>query len=209
MNRSIDLTQTNVHRQPRRSKQAKNTPAYILYLASSRKGRVAGRSVEEIDLGLASSNKAGQDLAAALVPLRKLIGSHSAGILAIVEALDQRRRSSVTATDIEGPADEGTVLVGVESDGFGSVGGDAVLGNLSIHSQRLILHFVHPIARLQWILTARSEARSFLPSSSDRGMGYGTSEQPGCLQRWPYPTVGLPVGSLSALLLDTCMVNAA
>lgn len=49
-----------------------------------------------------------------------------------------------------------------------------------------------------------SEARSFLPFSSDRGMGYGTSEQPGCLHRWPYPTVGLPVGSLSARLVRLC-----
>lgn len=44
-------------------------------------------------------------------------------------------------------------------------------------------------------LTSRSDWRSFCPSESLRGIGYGTSEQELSAQRWPNPMVGKPEGS--------------
>jgi hypothetical protein len=69
-------------------------------------------------------------LAIALVPLRQLLAGNSVGILSVVEAADESRVSRGTAANIEGPADQGSVLVRVEDDGGSGVEGDALLSDL-------------------------------------------------------------------------------
>ena len=84
----------------------------------------------QLHLGGAAADQAGQLDAAAELPLGQLLGGDRVGVLAGVEARDEARGARVAAADVEGPADEGAVLVVVESDGLGRVLGDAVLGNL-------------------------------------------------------------------------------
>jgi hypothetical protein len=79
------------------------------------------------DLSRAAPGQASKDLAAGLVPLGQLLRGDGVGVLAGVEALEQSRALDVAAADIEGPADEGTVLVGVQDDPGGGVQGDALL----------------------------------------------------------------------------------
>lgn len=84
----------------------------------------------QINLGGTTAHQTGQDLAATLVPARQFLRSNRVGILSGVEATDQGRRAGGAAADIEGPADQGAVLVRIQDDGRGGLHGDAVLEGL-------------------------------------------------------------------------------
>ncbi len=64
-------------------------------------------------------------------PLGELSGEDRVDVLAGVEALDQGRGLGGAAPHVEGPADEGTVLVEVDDRLGGEHGGDALLEFLS------------------------------------------------------------------------------
>lgn len=81
----------------------------------------------QLHLGGATADKTRQDLAAAFVPPRQLLLGDGVGVLAGVEAGDEGRRLGGPAAHVEGPRDEGAVLVGVEDDRGGGLQGNAVL----------------------------------------------------------------------------------
>ncbi len=100
---------------------------HALSLALGRQGALGGLDLGELDLGGAAADEAGHDLAAGEAPLGELGGEDLCGALALVEALDELGALGVAAADVEGPADEGAVLVLVELDLVVGVLGDAVL----------------------------------------------------------------------------------
>ena len=65
-------------------------------------------------LSITSTDKTREDLAAAVNPLRQLVSQHRVDVLPLVQTLDERRVLRRTAAHVEGPADEGAVLVQVE-----------------------------------------------------------------------------------------------
>ena len=85
----------------------------------------------QLHLGGPPPRQPGQHLAVALVPLGQLLRGHRVGVLARVEAADERRRARGAAADVEGPADEGAVLIRVEDHVGGRVERDAVLEALA------------------------------------------------------------------------------
>lgn len=99
-------------------------------LRASRKSLVPGSLFGESYLGSTSADESGKDLAAAVLPLGQLLGGDGVGVPAGVQTLHQGRGLGGTTADVEGPADKGTILVGVENDLGLSVEGDTVLGRL-------------------------------------------------------------------------------
>lgn len=91
----------------------------------------------EVNLGLSAARQSRDGLSVALVPLRQLRVEHGSRVLALVEALDERGRLCGAAADVEGPRHDGAVLVGVEPDGVGRHGGDAVLRDGQVLAQQL------------------------------------------------------------------------
>lgn len=65
-----------------------------------------------------------------MIPQRQLLFSNDIWVLASVEILDERGAPNIRAADIESPAAESAVLVGIELDTVADIFGDAVLGNL-------------------------------------------------------------------------------
>ena len=137
------------------------------HLRAGRQSRGAGSGLAESDLGGTAAGKAGQHNAAALVPLGELLGADGVGGAAGVEAVDEGGGAGGAAADVEGPADEGAVLVGVEDDAGGGVEGDAVLGDLLEHES---VKGIRRPKKGERGRTARSLWRSLRPSASDRGM---------------------------------------
>ena len=80
-------------------------------LASSGQSTITSGSVVEVELGLAAASETGENLAASLVPLGQLDGDDAC--IAGVEALDKVRLAGIRAANVEGPADQGTVLIGI------------------------------------------------------------------------------------------------
>ena len=97
------------------------------HLRASRQGRGTGRRLSQRNLLSSPPSQARENNTTALVPLRQLLRNHSVGILASVKTADERRGASRSAADVECPADESAVLVGIEDDVGGCVEGDAVL----------------------------------------------------------------------------------
>lgn len=102
----------------------------LALLRASRESRRARSSTVQRHLGGTTTHQAGELDAAAKLPLGQLLGGDGVGVAASVEARDEGRGARVAAADVEGPADEGAVLVGVEDDVGARVAGDAVLGDL-------------------------------------------------------------------------------
>lgn len=105
------------------------------WVHTSGKRRIVGRSLEEGHFFIAAASEAGKNLSTRLVPLGKLLGGDSVGVLASVETFDELGRLDVAAANVESPADECAVLVGIEDNFVVGVLVDAVLGNLGIVSQ--------------------------------------------------------------------------
>jgi hypothetical protein len=91
----------------------------------------AGVSAGKGNFGGPPPGEAGQHDASALVPLGQLLSGHRVGVLTSIQASDERRGACGSAANVERPADESTVLVGVEDNVGGGGEGDAVLSNLS------------------------------------------------------------------------------
>lgn len=87
-------------------------------LALDRERLVGSLLLGQGDLGISASDETGKSLAAGVHPLGELLGEDLVDVLALVETLDQGGRLGGAAAHVEGPADEGTVLVHVE-DGLG------------------------------------------------------------------------------------------
>lgn len=102
----------------------------IYHLRASRQSANTGSSPVQGDLGSTTTHQTREDLATTPVPLGKLLGGHDIGRLAAVEAADEGGSARGATADVESPADEGTVLVGVEDDGRGGLQGDTVLEGL-------------------------------------------------------------------------------
>lgn len=98
---------------------------------TSRKGRIIGRSLEKLNLGVAATGQPREDLSTGSIPLRKFLGSYGIRVLACVETSNKPGRRDVPAADVECPADKSAILVRVESDLGACVLVDAVFGNLS------------------------------------------------------------------------------
>lgn len=84
-----------------------------LLLRARRERLRATRSIVQPDLRRPAPREPRKNLAAALVPLGKLLRGDGVGALAHVEAREQRRPLHRAAANVEGPADDGAVLVGV------------------------------------------------------------------------------------------------
>lgn len=96
-------------------------------LRTSRQSANISRSLSQLNLSSPPANKAGQLNTTAELPLGKLLLRDNKGVLAGIQARDERRRAGVAAADVEGPRDESAVGVGVENDVGAGVEGDAVL----------------------------------------------------------------------------------
>jgi hypothetical protein len=64
------------------------------------------------------------------VPLRQLFLDDGVGVLPLVETLEESRGGHLAAPFVEGPADEGAVLIIIQLDPRGGLEGDTVLGCL-------------------------------------------------------------------------------
>lgn len=113
------------------SAQNMNTPC----LRTSRQSSDTSRRLMQRHLGSPSPHQTGQDLTSTLVPLRQLLCRDSIWVPTGVETGNEARGLGISAADVEGPADQGTVLVGVEDDRRRSLQGDAVLETLETGSQ--------------------------------------------------------------------------
>ena len=88
--------------------------------------------LEQLHLGLSSSCQARQHLAARFVPLGQLGRGHLVRVLFLVQPLDQGRGACVSAPNVEGPADQGAILVGVELNGVLDLLADALSCRLEL-----------------------------------------------------------------------------
>lgn len=98
--------------------------------ARSRQSRGTRSGLEQGDLGGATADKPGELDTTAELPLGQLLLGDGVGVLSRVQAGDEAGGARVAAADVEGPANEGAVLVVVEGHRLGGVHGDAVLGGL-------------------------------------------------------------------------------
>lgn len=71
----------------------------------------AGRSLEQSNLALPASDQSWKDTSTGLVPLGKLLLSDSVWVLTRIQTFDQGGGTGIAASNVEGPRDEGTVLV--------------------------------------------------------------------------------------------------
>ena len=83
-------------------------------LAFSGESLVIGLLLGEVNLGVAAANKAREDNTTTVDPLGELLGVDSVDVLASVDALDELGVFGGAAANIEGPADNGAVLVQVQ-----------------------------------------------------------------------------------------------
>lgn len=146
----------------------------------SRERPSASSSPEKRNLRVPPPDQARQLHAAAVHPARQLLRCDRVGVLAGIEAADQRGAARGAAADVEGPTDESAVLIGVEADV--DVLSDAPSGNLQRICQGLDCNGT---GRCKDGLTSMSLWRRRLPLAVDRGMGYGTSVHRLLAQRWP------------------------
>jgi hypothetical protein len=78
-----------------------------------------GGGLKQRHLGGSAPGQAGQHPPARAVELGQLLGGDGVGVLGVVETAHQRGVGHAAAADVEGPRDEGAVLVGVEADRVG------------------------------------------------------------------------------------------
>lgn len=84
----------------------------------------------QCNLSVAAANETRKDLATTVNPLGELLRVDSSSLLALVETCDNRRRLNSPAPDVEGQANQSTVLVRVEYRLGVEHGGNTFLGFL-------------------------------------------------------------------------------
>lgn len=85
-------------------------------LAVDGESRCGGGVGEEVNLSIAAADKTVKDLTTSVNPLGELLGGYGVWVLTVVEASNEGGVGDSSNAHVEGPGDEGTVLVGVEFD---------------------------------------------------------------------------------------------
>lgn len=89
-------------------------PSSRIHLASGRNPSTTSTSRKQLDLRGPSPRQTRQRLSTTLIPLRQLLFSDSIRTVARIQTLDKGRTAHVTASDIESPGHQRTVLVCIE-----------------------------------------------------------------------------------------------
>ena len=99
-------------------------------LAWDRESSDGGGVVEEINLSIAATDKAFENLSTGVNPLGELLSGDGDGVLSLVKTGNQGGVGDSSDTHVIGPGDESSVLVGVQSDLAGDTIGQAILVGL-------------------------------------------------------------------------------
>lgn len=160
-----------IYRYPSNGSKPSNFPHR--HLGAGRQGLVRSSSLSKRHLCGATAHETRELDPSRVLPLGELLGGDGVGVLAGVEALEEGGGLDGAAAHVEGPADEGAVLVGVQDDVGGGGEGDAVLGGLFVLRVRIrCAAFTLRGLGVWWriIRTARSDWRSLRPLACERGM---------------------------------------
>ena len=79
-------------------------------------GKDVSSRLEELNLFFSALDEAWKNSSTALVPSGKLLRSDSVGVLTSVKSSEESRGLESTATDVEGEAHQGSILVVIEAD---------------------------------------------------------------------------------------------